>query len=222
MDLVYYIIFGFLILLLLKVILDILANFNMLKKQYKAEYSVLQVQVPSENETSPIVAEQIFATLQGIKSSYGFWDRFAGKSAPTVSFEIASLNGQIRFFVAFPDRYRNLVEGQVYAQYPDAEIIDIKDYSRVQTYQNNFVSVDLKLSSHQIFPIKRHGQFEDKVNKLVLDPLAGITSSLVKFYNQEDQAWIQINISPLPTSYNKKLAKVVKIFNFVINDGRPS
>jgi hypothetical protein len=103
------------------------------KKRLHQKMMTLQIRVAKDNETGPIVAEQMFSTIHSIAKHFSFWDRLSGKSQDQVSFEIANVDRNIKFFVHFPERLRNLVEGQIYAQYANAEIIDVPDYSQARS-----------------------------------------------------------------------------------------
>jgi hypothetical protein len=62
-----------------------------------------------------MAAEQLFASLHGIlrdKSEL----KLNGGIQEHLSFEIASVNGQIRFYVWVPKALQSFVEGQIYAQ----------------------------------------------------------------------------------------------------------
>ncbi len=183
------------------------------RRKYKEEYTVVQVRVPKENESGPIVAEQIFATLHGIETKFSFFQKLRGYSSENVSFEIASIGRSIKFYLAFPSTLRNLVEGQIYAQYPDVEIEDCPDYAGNGAFLNNAVGTELSFLQPDVFPIKRYAQFEDKVTKTMIDPIAGITSALVKFDDPLDQAWVQIVVTPLPDKWRITFTKCVKILN---------
>ena len=94
---------------------------------------VLQVAVSKLNERGPIVAEQIFAALHGVEENYSLWDYLAGRTRPRISLEIASVNNVIQFFIWAPRRFKNVIESQIYAQYPDVEIQEVEDYAK-QTF----------------------------------------------------------------------------------------
>jgi len=96
-------------------VLSLVSRFNSAKRKLGEKYEVVQVRVSKENELGPIVAESIFATLHGIQKKFTFWERLQGYSSDHVSFEIASIERSIKFYVAFPEKLRNLVEGQIYA-----------------------------------------------------------------------------------------------------------
>ncbi|MDP2642665.1 MAG: type IV secretion system DNA-binding domain-containing protein [Candidatus Peregrinibacteria bacterium] len=161
---------------------------------------VLQIKVPKDNESGPIVAEQIFATLHAF-------------SKEIVSFEIANIGRSIRFFVTLSGKMVDLVESQIYAQYPDAEIEVVEDYAKNCKNEGNGVMVELKMKNSDVYPIKRYSQFEDRLAKIAVDPIAGITSSLVKLADINDQVWIQIVSTPLPDKWRNIFVKCVKILD---------
>ena len=181
------------------------------RRKFSEKYTILEIRVSKENESGPIVAEHIFSTLHGIQKKFSFWQKLAGYSSDHVSFEIASIGRFIKFYVSFPEKLRNLVEGQIYAQYPDVEISDCEDYVSASRHVENAVGVNLKLIESDVFPIKRYSQFEDKLHKMAVDPIAGITSALVKFDDVEDEAWIQVVTTPLEDKWRIIFTKCVRI-----------
>jgi hypothetical protein len=211
MEILIYIGIGLLIFVAAIVLFSIIFRIQKIKRKYGEKYTVLQVRVPKENESGPIVAEQIYATLHGIQTKFSFWQKLKGYSSDNVSFEIASVSRVIKFYVAFPEKLRNLVEGQIYAQYPDVEIEDCKDYAKNVNFIENAVGTELKFTDSDIFPIKRYPQFEDKLTRLAVDPIAGITSSLVKFEDPVDQAWIQVVVTPMRDKWRIVFTKCVRI-----------
>jgi len=208
-----YIVIGIGALALISLFLGIFISIQRARLKYHTKYEVIQVRVPKENEIGPIAAEQIFATLHAIQSEFSLWEKLKGYSSEHVSFEIASINRTIKFYVAFPIHLRNLVEGQIYANYPDVEIEDAKDYSENVPNSENALGVCLEFDEADVYPIKRFSQFEDKLTRVATDPVAGITSSLVKFDDLVDQAWVQLVVTPLPDKWRIICIKCVKILN---------
>src|SRR5690606_28685449 len=85
------------------------------------ESVLLALEIPRTNDKSEFAAEQMFASLHGIlrskeelRSNMGFQEH--------LSFEIASVNGQIRFYVWVPKTLQSFVESQIYSQYPTVQI----------------------------------------------------------------------------------------------------
>lgn len=91
---------------------------------------VLRVAVSKLNERGPLVAEQIFSAIHGIKSNHGFSNYLAGETPPRISLEIASVGNKIQFFIWAPRKFKNVIESQIYAQYPDLEIEEVPDYAQ--------------------------------------------------------------------------------------------
>jgi len=212
-EIILYLLLGMVTLVVLMTLLSVFINFRRTRLKFSKRYTVLQVRVSRENESGPMVAEQIFATLHGLQTNFTFLQKLKGFSSEHVSFEIASIGRVIKFYVAFPSDLRNLIEGQIYAQYPDVEIEDCKDYSEVGELGSKAFGVEIGVLSGDIFPIKRYPQFEDKVLKVVVDPMAGITSSLLKFHDPEDQAWVQVVVTPLAGRWRHVFTRCVKILS---------
>lgn len=95
----------------------------------KLESVVLRVAVSKLNEKGPIVAEQIFSALHGLEENYSLLDYLLGHAKPRLSLEIANVGNKIQFFIWAPKRFKNVIESQIYAQYPDVEIEEVEDYA---------------------------------------------------------------------------------------------
>lgn len=145
---------------------------------------LLQIKVPRENEKTPLAAEQMFSSLHGIM-------RGAKKSLDMISFEIVSMSeGGIKFYAVAPAHLAKFVEGQIYAQYPNAEISHVNDYTVTSRSGQNYVSAGIvELEKDYIFPVKTFRDFE-------VDPLAAVTGAISDLKVSEE-AWIQIIIRPV-------------------------
>lgn len=144
---------------------------------------LLSIELPKANERSPLAAEQMYASLHGLL-------RFTPETLEHISLEMISTAAGIRFYVFTPSNFRNFVEGQIYAQYPDAEIKEVDDYTTKVPETNAIAATDLILTKDYIFPIKTFRDFEE------VDPLASITSTLSKI-REDEQVWIQILVRPV-------------------------
>lgn len=207
-------------------------NYNR-NKAKNEETTVLQIQVARDNEKGPIVAEQMFSSIYGIFENLSLWDKFWGKTEQQLSFEIANVDQKIRFHAWMPKKYKNLVEGQLYAQYPDIEIKEVPDYTlqgfqgheknKIEKQQEGLVAYDgreglktamcaeLELGSPYIYPIKRYSQFEDKLTRVAVDPLSAITAALARLNATDEQAWVQLVIRPINDKWRKRGVKLLKI-----------
>ena len=77
--------------------------------------------------------EQVFANIFGIYS-FGLKPEevvLEGKIEDWISAEIAASHNQIRFIFYFPTKDKNTVQSAIYGQYPEAEISEIEDYTKI-------------------------------------------------------------------------------------------
>ncbi|MBI2356581.1 type IV secretion system DNA-binding domain-containing protein [Candidatus Dojkabacteria bacterium] len=157
---------------------------------------VLQILVPRENDKTPLAAEQMFASLHGIL-------RESKKSLDLISFEIvSSTEGGIRFYAVVPGHLAEFVEGQIYAQYPNADIRRVSDYVLNRRESQTFVSTGIiELDKSYIFPIKTFRNFE-------VDPLAAVTSAITDMKPSEE-VWIQFNMRPVANYWQEASKKYI-------------
>ncbi len=187
------------------------AIFNTQKSRHNLnskKYVLLSISVPRENEKAALAAEQVFASLHGI-----FRDpkelKKTGEIQEWLSFEIVSYHQHIEFYIYTPEEFKDFVEGQIYAQYPNIDVREIKtDYTRRIKKDSIWGTAELVLNKNDIFPIKTFPDFE-------VDPLAGITAALSKIRAGE-QAWIQILLKPIGDEWQEKGIKYVE----AIREGR--
>ncbi|MDP4000390.1 MAG: type IV secretion system DNA-binding domain-containing protein [bacterium] len=160
-------------------------------------YVLLRVSVPKENEKAPVAAEQMFAALHGLhRDSRARF--FEGSVQEHVGFEIVSQNNRIHFYVYVPAAQKSFVEGQVYAQYPKAEIRVAEDYvNPAEIGQRRVAAAELKLVRKDVYPIKTFLNFED------VDPLSGITAVLSDL-GEGEEVWIQMLSRPADDRWHKR------------------
>jgi len=158
---------------------------------------LLILEIPKANDKSELAAEQLFASLHGI-----FRDkeelRLNDGVQEHLSFEIASVNGQIRFYVWVPRTLRSFVEGQIYSQYPTVQIHEAdEDYVSHEGQHSVVYSSEITLTDNEMLPIKTFQSFE-------VDPLAGITGTLAKLESTGEEVWIQILARPIADDWHKR------------------
>ena len=176
-------------------------------------YVLLLVKVPRTNDRKELAAEQMFAALHGIlkpqKSTI-----FKQPGQDYIGFEIVAIDNSIYFYVWMPPHLQNFVEGQVYAQYSAAQIIQqTDDYSRRVLPQPTQHVVELGLTTNENLPIKTFPNFE-------VDPLSGITATLARLKDQDEEMWIQILARPIADDWHKQGKKYInKIKSGSLNFG---
>ncbi len=161
------------------------------------ESILLQIEVPKDNEKKELSAEQMFASLHGILRPRSELTK-EGALQEHISFEIASLENRIRFYVWTPVHLKDFVEGQIYAQYPTVHIKEVEaDYANHEITDRVIYGTELTLTKSEVLPIRTFASFE-------VDPLAGITAVLSKLEKAGEEMWIQILARPIDDSWQQK------------------
>lgn len=167
----------------------------------RQESVVLEIKIPKTNDKNPTAAEMMFATLHGILKPRKQLVK-EGTIQEHISFEFVADQSSIRFYVWAPKHLKDFVEGQVYAQYPSAEISICEDYAKKVkkegVFDNQHISAaELKLTKSDYLPIKTFNNFQ-------VDPLAGITGVLSKLEEEDEEIWIQILSRPVTDEWKRK------------------
>lgn len=115
---------------------------------------------------------------------------------PWFRFEIAHIQGRIRFFFVVEKNYRGLLEGQLYAHYPNIEITETTDYI---SDTSRLIATQAEMANYSLETIKLYTTLKDKTEKESVDPLSSLTSALSKV-PKNDIAFFHINFSPIPDS----------------------
>jgi hypothetical protein len=170
------------------------------------EWIILEVKPPSDTEKTPKNMEQIFAGLWGAFGTIAnkYQKYIKGVMQDYFSFEIVGINGEVHFYLRTLRKYRNVVEAQIYSQYPQAEIKEIaEDYihripSDVPNKNWDLWGCKLKLNNGNSYPIRTYSYFLDqaKSDEPFLDPVASLMEFLGKL-KEGEQIWIQLLFRPV-------------------------
>ena len=127
------------------------------------------------------------------------------------SLEIVSLEGQVHFYIRTPSRIRDLIETQMYAQYPQAQVKDAEDYTLAVSEISeesgwNLWGCEFRLTKPEVYPVKTYINFgldKDPKEEFKVDPI----SPVIEFFGslgKGEQAWLQIVITPSKKEYHTK------------------
>lgn len=161
------------------------------REEESLKFVLLQVAVPRNNEVKIDAMEQVYAALASLYKGGRF--KFLTHQ-PHVSFEIVGKPGDIRFYVSCRVDHKELIERQIYAAYPDAEIQETEEYN-IFNKEGKVAYAWLTLRSENYKPIKTY-------KELATDSLSAITSALAKLKEGEGAA-IQIIIAPADRNWQK-------------------
>jgi hypothetical protein len=183
-------------------------------------WTLLEIKIPREIMKSPKAMEMVFNALHNTKSGNMLEKYWQGFLRIWYSFEIVSIEGQIHFLVYVQSPFRNLVEAQIYAQYPGAEIAEVDDYSQIIFPQElggdkewKIWGAELALIKEEAFPIRTYIDFGLEAGKIKeeekTDPLTSFLESLGSIGNGE-QIWFQILMRPADKDWKDKAEPLIE------------
>lgn len=158
---------------------------------------LLEIKLPREIYKSPKAMELALMQMHqpaGVTWKEGY---LKGKVRPWYSFEMVSLGGEIHFYIWTWPRFKDLIESQLYAQYPGIQIVEAKDYTEGYSYDPdrwNTWSTHFTLDKDDAFPIKTYidyGLDKNDKEEYKIDPMAAVIEFLGTLKPGE-QIWIQI------------------------------
>ncbi len=168
----------------------------------KIKWKLFEIKIPKEILKSAKSMEQVFA---GMYSMYSYGIKFLpkyvdGKVDTWCSWEMVGYAGGVHFYVYAPADKQSLIETSVYAQYPEAEISEVEDYTDLlpsvlpsETY--DVWGTELTLARENYLPVKTYPSFESDIEEKTIDPIAAISETMSKL-KEGEIIWLQILISP--------------------------
>ncbi len=163
------------------------------------KYAVLELRLPKETSKSPAAMENVITALHN--TSLGGWvARFwKGEYPPHYSLEIASHEGQVKYYVWTEDRRKAGLMAALYSQFPGIEVYDRGDYTHGVTFDPDVTKLwcaEFILTKPDPYPIKSYIDFgldKDPKEEFKVDPMLYMIEFLSSVpLNQH--VWMQIII----------------------------
>ncbi len=172
---------------------------------FKQEHILLEIQLPPEVEKSPLSMELFLTSMYNSGGEGTFIARiWKGQFRPIFTLEIASNEGQVKFYLHCRKSWKNVLEARMYGQFPEARIMEVQDYVAPIAFNTEDYGLwgaefmkTAKAEGHPVdaMPIKTYIDYgldksPDKPETQI-DPL----SNLVEFLGQIGQGeylWMQI------------------------------
>jgi len=175
---------------------------HMQKKFAKSiDYVLLEIITPRDIEKSPKPFEALFSGISGVHKSFNIKEKYIqGMLTYKFSFEIVSDGGAVHFYIRTPKIHRNLVEANLYAQYPTVEINEVPDYVQnvprlVPNKDWDLWGTDFQLTKTDAYPIKTYLKFEETITGTMIDPLSSVIEVMGKV-GLGQKIWYQIIVVP--------------------------
>ncbi len=175
------------------------------------KFVLLAIDIPKGNEQSPKAVEHIFSHFYGMLKKGNLKERYIqGYTQMNISLEIVSIEGYIQFLIRAPEKFRDLVEAAVYAQYPEAEITEVEDYVdlipkplELPDQEWDIWGSEFKLTKNQLYPIRTYPFFEHSLTQKFMDPIASLLEVMSRMGPGEN-LWLQILIAPTHAKWREQ------------------
>jgi hypothetical protein len=174
---------------------------------FKQKKVLLEIRMPRDVLKPMRSMEQVFSALWG--QAYDppdWWEKWwEGKQNDSLQIEMISLEGQPHLYIRCSVGRRKNIEASIYAQYPDAEIIEAEDYSKkvpqdIPNKDWEMWGSDFQFIKPDVYPIKTYSKFFEEKEALLeekrVDPMSTLLEGLGKI-GAGEQIWIQIAIEPI-------------------------
>ena len=101
-----------------------------LKYQSEKDRAVLEIRVPRDINKTPLAMEFVLNSMQEVGGDGDWLTRLTtGKRRSIFSLEMASHAGDVHFYIWCERDWIPRVEAHFYAQYPNIELVEVKDYA---------------------------------------------------------------------------------------------
>jgi len=156
-------------------------------------------QKPQEGENPKQAKELIGIFEQFLSTLYSVYKKDIKRnltgSQPHFVLEITAMDDEIGFYITTPKEFSEQVEKQIYAFYPDAEVITMgkRDYRLFKTTPKALALATISLTKKYVLPIKSYLNFE-------ADPINALTNPLTRIAKTH-KGMIQVVLAPADESW---------------------
>ncbi len=126
------------------------------------KWTILEVRIPKDVFKSPAAMELMFTNALYQTGGFGDWASkyFNGKYPAYHSLEMVSIGGAIYFFIRIQSKFKAMVESQIYAGYPQAEVNEVPDYMNdIPPYTSGEIELwgmEFCFEKNNAYPIKTY------------------------------------------------------------------
>jgi hypothetical protein len=172
------------------------------------ESVILEVVIPNEMEKPIRAMENVIVGFWPLYGPPGWYDKWwKGKTEAGFSLEMVSLGGVPHFLVRCPKDDRNLFETNIYAEYPEAEIYEVEDYTKkvpfdIPNEKWDLWGTDFYIPGNDVYPLKTYRDFEtekETKEEKRIDPIVSLVEGFSKL-GKDEQMWILISATPVSAS----------------------
>lgn len=168
------------------------------------EFILLEIKLPRIIEKTPLAMELVLQSLYQFHPPDWYDKWWKGEVAPWFSLEVISLEGKVKFLIRTPAKYKRVIEAHIYAQYPDIEVVEVKDYVSLAPYIHekeewSLWGTEFILTKPDPYPIKTYIDYGlDQTltpEEMKSDPITSLIEVL-GHVGRGQQVWLQILVRP--------------------------
>lgn len=167
------------------------------KNFLKTKYAVFEIKLPKETFKSPRAMELFLHALHNTSDGNNLKQFWNGETRPWYSLEIASVEGQVKFYIWGEEGRKIGLMSALYGQFPGIEVRQVEDYTKNVFYDPKTMKVwaaEFELTKVDAYPIKTYidyGLDKDPKEEFKVDPLSpGI--EFLGSVGANQQVWIQL------------------------------
>ena len=172
--------------------------------QKNFDFVLLEIKLPRVIEKTPLAMELVLQSLYQFHPSdwYDIW--WKGEVQTWFSLEVVSIEGSVKFFIRTSRKFKRVIESHIYAQYPDIEVVEVKDYVSLAPYTQekdkwNLWGTEFILTKPDPYPIKTYVDYGlDQTltpEEMKSDPITSVIEFLGSI-GRGQQIWLQILVQP--------------------------
>ncbi len=190
----------------------------------KKTFVLLRITVPRSSEQTVKAVENVFSVFAGAGAKPNWTEKwFKGEHQSPLSVEIISTEGEVSYCVYIEKRLKDLVEASIYAQYPDADIDVVEDYTKEAPVHfpdevYDLWGTEMTVVKSDAFPLKTYVDFTDQVSGEMKDPLAVVLENFSRI-GPGERVWYQIVL--MPTDQKEASERAKEEINKMRGDAKP-
>lgn len=155
-----------------------------------------------QGERGPFYMESVLSALHSLRG--------VGRR---ITLEIGLAENRVGLYASAHNTSIPLIESQIYAQFPDTDIERREQDPFTLRDTEEVLSIDLNLSDPEIFPIKRHPQFDDMIARVNVDSISAMTSALARYPIPGMRGHIQVAIEPMEASFRRRALRFLPLLS---------
>lgn len=150
------------------------------KNIHRADRAYLQVKIPLQSETRENAMEEFLKSLHRVLPNGALF-----------SLEMTSNNQFLRFYITISEDKKSLLESQLYAQYPEAEVEDKPSDNLSLSGESAFVELNFKQKS--IYPLASYKDSKEDILKNL--------SAILSKTSAGEEACIQLSLKKVGSKF---------------------